>query len=290
MFISGFTIVRNAVKYDYPIAEAITSILPLCNEFVVLVGDSDDNTLELIKNIGSEKIKIHLSTWNDNLRVGGNVLAEETNKAIAKISSECTWAFYIQADEVLHEKYLDPLKNEMQRWKDDLKVEGLLFNYIHFFGSYDFIADSRKWYRKEIRIFRPNIDVRSWKDAQGFRINGRPLRVKPANAFIYHYGWVKPPEKQQAKQKYFNRLWHDDQWVNSRIPDVSDFDYSVIDSVKYFEEPHPKVMKERIRQKNWKVNIDPSKKKLSLKNKILFMIEKWTGKRIGEYKNYRLIR
>ena len=102
---SGFTFVRNAVKYDYPVVEAITSILPLCDEMIVLAGDSEDDTLELIQSIKSPKIKIYRSVWDDSLRTGGKVFAVETNKAFDLVSSDSDWAFYIQADEIIHEKY-----------------------------------------------------------------------------------------------------------------------------------------------------------------------------------------
>ena len=107
MKISGFTIVRNAVLYDYPIVEAITSILPVVDEMIVLIGNSEDNTEELIRSIQSDKIKIHHSIWDENLKKGGVVLAIETDKAFQLISPESDWAFYIQADEVIHEKYHD---------------------------------------------------------------------------------------------------------------------------------------------------------------------------------------
>jgi hypothetical protein len=44
MKVAGFTFIRNAVKNDYPVVEAITSILSICDEFVVALGNSDDGT------------------------------------------------------------------------------------------------------------------------------------------------------------------------------------------------------------------------------------------------------
>ena len=290
MFISGFTFIRNAVKYDYPVVEAISSILPVCDEFIVALGNSEDETETLIKNINSSKIKIIHTVWNEALREGGRVLADETDKAFAAISSQADWAFYIQADEIVHEKYLPVILKEMALWKDDAKVEGLLFNYLHFYGSYDYVGDSRRWYRKEIRIIRNNKSIKSFGDAQGFRIGNNLLKVKPIDAYVYHYGWVKPPELQQAKQKYFHKLWHDDNWVKRNVADGASFDYSKTDSVGVFEETHPEVMLERITKKNWTFSFDPTKKRLTLKNKVLSLIEKMTGIRIGEYKDYRLIR
>lgn len=287
MFVSGFTIVRNAVKFDYPVVEAIQSILPLCDEFVVAVGKSEDETLQLIRSIGNPKIRIIETVWDDSLREGGRVLADETNKAFDALSEKADWCFYIQGDEIIHEQYHETIRRSMLEWKDDARVDGLLFHYKHFYGSFDFVADSRKWYRNEIRIVRRNPEIRSYKDAQGFRKkDGSKLHVKPTNAYVYHYGWVKPPEAQQAKQQHFHKMWHDDQWMKKNIPDVGQFDYSKIDSLSKFTGTHPLVMQERIRRQNWQFSFDPSKKKWGLKMRLLMWFEHTTGIRIGEYKNY----
>ena len=132
MKVSGFSFIRNAIKLDYPIVEAITSILPICDEFVIAVGKSEDDTLALIQSINSPKIKIIETIWDEALREGGRVLASETDKAFSHISPDSDWAFYIQGDEVVHEDYLPLIKKLMEKWKDDLNVEGLLFNYKHF--------------------------------------------------------------------------------------------------------------------------------------------------------------
>ncbi|MEO5645227.1 MAG: glycosyltransferase family 2 protein [Bacteroidia bacterium] len=289
MFVSGFTIARNVVKFDYPIVEAIRSILPLCDEVIVAVGKSEDATLELIKSINDPKIKIIETVWDDTLREGGKVLADETNKAYNAISEKADWCFYIQGDEVIHEKYLPAIKEGMLKWKGDKSVEGLLFNYTHFYGSYDFTGDSRKWYRKEIRIVRKNSAISSYKDAQGFRKTGNTkLYVKQIDAYVYHYGWVKPPEAMQAKQESFHKMWHDDQWMKENIPVIDKFDYSQIDSLAKFTGTHPQVMQERINKQNWKFDFDPTKKKWGIKMWLLMWVEKKTGKRIGEYRNYEL--
>ncbi len=289
MKVTGFTIIRNAVKYDYPVVESIKSILPICDEFIVAVGESEDETRELVASIAPDKIKIIDTTWDLSLRTGGRVLADETNKALKAISPDTDWAFYIQADEVMHEQWLPHLVKAMEHFKDDPKIEGLLVNYLHFYGSYDYIGDSRRWYRKEIRIVRPNPGLTSYRDAQGFRINDRKLNVKETDAYMHHYGWVKPPEKQQEKQKNFHKLWHDDTWMEKNIGDRSSFDYGNIDSLSLFKGTHPKEMIERINKVNWVFKFDPTKKNFGLKAALLHFIEKQTGWRPGEYKNYHLL-
>ncbi len=291
MKVVGFTFIRNAIKYDYPIIEAISSILPLCHEVIVAVGNSEDNTLELIKNIDKDKITILPTIWDDNLRFNGQVLAEETNKAFRAISKKYDWAFYIQGDEVLHEKYLPILRKEMFKWKDDIKVDGLLFNYLHFYASFDYIASTYNWYKKEIRIIKNNKAIYSYKDAQGFRKeNNKKLKVKLIDAYIYHYGWVKMPKLMQEKQLNFNKYWHDDKWIENNIQKGDVFDYfQIVNVLKKFQGTHPKYMQKRIRDKNWTFEYDLSFNKYSYKDKIKLFFEKYFNYIPWEYRNYKII-
>ena len=289
MFISGFTIIKNAVLNDYPVVEAINSVLPVVDEMIVLVGDSEDETLQLIESINSDKIKIHHSVWDNTLRKGGVVLAVETNKAFGLINPNADWAFYIQADEAVHEKYLPVIKNAMREYADDKRVDGLLFNYLHFYGTYDYVGDSRKWYSKEIRIIKNDASISSYRDAQGFRKNGEKLKVKLIDACIYHYGWVKSPKQMMKKMKNFSKYWHDDKEMKGfdLLPDL--FDYSEIDSIKLFDNTHPVAYLDRIAKQNWKIALDPSIKKLTLIKWFLYKFEKLTGVRLFDYKNYKII-
>ena len=157
MIVTGFTFIKNALIYDYPIVEAIKSILPVCDEFVVVVGKSDDDTYQMIKSIDKYKIKIIETIWDETARAEGSVLAMETDKAFAQIAANSDWAFYIQGDEVIHEKYLSVIQASMLKYKDDLRVDGLLFNYLHFYGSYDFVGDKAQWYQNEIRSVKMQV-------------------------------------------------------------------------------------------------------------------------------------
>jgi len=291
MKVSGFAIARNVVKADYPIGEALKSIAPLCDEIVVAVGNSDDQTRDYILDLGLKQLKIIDTVWDDELREGGRVLADETNKALSATDPKSDWCFYIQADECIHEDDIERIRNTMQEYVNNESVDALLFDYRHFYGSYDYIGDSRKWYRKEIRIVRQGRGVKSWKDAQGFRSkNNEKLRVASTGARIFHYGWVKHPKQQQIKQKQFHRLWHDDSKLEKMVTNKEEFDYSTIDSLQKFQETHPQLMKERINAQNWKFDFDPSRKNFTLKTWFLYYFEKITGIRIGEYKNYKLIK
>lgn len=290
MFVSGFTFVKNAVKLDYPVVEAIRSVLPLVDEMVVAVGKSEDNTREVIASIDKTKIRIIDTVWDDSLREGGKVLAVETDKAKAAVSAKADWLVYIQADECIHEKYYPEIRRKMEVYKDQDHIDGLLFHYTHFYGSYYYVGDSRTWYRNEIRIIKNNPAISSWKDAQGFRKSNEKLNVIPIDAHIYHYGWVRHPKYMMAKAYEANKLWHSDEWVEERFDPSKDFDYSAIDSLKPFEGTHPEVMQERINRMNWTFSHDPSQKKFGFKAGLLYFIEKYTGWRVGENKNFNVVK
>jgi len=290
MRVTGFSFIKNAITYDYPIVEAIMSILPICDEFVVAVGKSDDGTLQLIKDI-DPKVRIIETTWNETIREGGQVLAVETDKAFNAISADTDWAFYIQGDEVVHEKYLPVILENMLRYKDNVNVDGLLFHYLHFFGSYDYVGASSNWYRHEIRVIKNNKDIYSYRDAQGFRKgNNEKLRVVPIDAFMYHYGWIKDPKAMQKKQETFNKLYHDDSWVASNVVKAQEFDYgSHVTFLKPFTGDHPEVMKARIARINWKFDVDVSRNTMSLKDRTKAFLREYLGIDLG-YKNYKKLR
>lgn len=292
MKVSGFTFIRNAVRNDYPVVEAITSVLPLCDEFVIALGDSTDETEALIKGIGSDKIRIVPTVWDESKRLGGEVFAEQTDIAFHAISPDADWAFYIQGDECIHEKYLPLIKKEMEDNLTDARIEGLLFKYLHFYGSYDYYGHSRRWYRREIRLLKNISGIHSYRDAQGFRLNGRKIRVKLIDAYVYHYGWVKPPEGLKNKLLNFNQFYHDDAWITANLPATYQFDYKNADRLLHFEGSHPWVMKKRIEAVNWKLDIDLKKlhKKMTFRRKLLQKIEDLTGWRVSEYRNYKIVK
>lgn len=287
MKVAGFTFIRNALLYDYPVVEAITSILPLCDYFVVAVGRSDDDTAGLIRAIGDPKIRILDTVWDDSLREGGRVLAVETDKAFDAIPADYDWAFYIQGDECVHEADWPAIRAAMTRWRHDPATEGLLFRYRHFYGSYDYVGASRRWYRREVRIVRNDKTIRSYRDAQGFRrADGRKLRVRPVEATIYHYGWVKHPAAQQRKQLNFNRLWHSDDVAQRMAGTAETYVYDGREPLERFRGTHPAVMQARIAAVNWQFAGDPAGGRQSFKNRLSAFIEKISGWRPGEYRNF----
>lgn len=259
MKVSAFTIVRDAVRLDYPAVESIRSILPLVDEYVVLVGDSCDNTLELIRGINSPKLVVKESVWDPELRRGGAVLAQQTNLALDHCQGD--WCFYLQADEVIHENDWDRIRSSMQRGLKRPSVEGLSFRYHHFMGDYN--LTSLLIYKRQVRIVRNGLGIRSAKDACGFSREGRKLRTQATGAWVYHYGWVRPPETMGRKQAQLEIFYSEDPEktppatnLRSRAAEInvvaaaSAWDYDLSACVP-FRGTHPEVMRVRIAAKNW---------------------------------------
>ena len=110
--ISGFSYIRNGFEFDYPFLESIQSILPICDEFIIAVGDSHDGTREAIEKLGSDKIKIIDTIWDENMRANGAIFAQQSNIALDHITGN--WAFHIQADEVIHENDLPKIRQAIE--------------------------------------------------------------------------------------------------------------------------------------------------------------------------------
>ena len=297
MRVSGFSYIRNGFTYDYPFLQAIQSILPLCDEFVIAVGNSTDGTREAIVNLGSPKIKILDTVWDDNLREGGRIFAQQANLALDQITGD--WGFHIQADEVIHEQDLDKIHQALKAHEHNPRVEGFLFDFLNFFGSYDYIGYTRRFHRREIRIIRNGINARSYRDSQGFRKYPTPqaqgqghrgikLHVKPLGVPVFHYSYVRPPKAMLKKANYFDSFWHTDEWLEQRNK-RQEFDYYQIDDVKRFTGTHPALMHDIIARHNRPFDVTKISHNFTPRERFLYEVEKRTGWRIGEYKNYKLI-
>ncbi len=289
MKVCGFSFVKNAVRFDYPVVEAINSILPICDKFIVAVGDCNDGTRELIEAIGSDKIEIIDTVWNPELREKGRVLASETNKAFEAIPAEYDWCFYIQGDEVVHEKYLPEIKSSMDKYLHIKDIDGLIMHYTHFYGTFDYYADSRRWYRSEIRIIKNNKGIRSWNDAQGFRWHdAKKLTGKFINATMYHYGWVRPPKLMKDKLEGSKQYWSvNSKHIKTIEQTAPEYNYvEGIDSLQKFEGDHPQVMQDRINQLNWHPELSIRKKRFNNRYFVLYWFEKIFNYRPFENKHF----
>ncbi len=240
MKISGFTIVRNAVKLQYPVLESIHSILSICDEFIVNVGESEDATLALIQSIKSPKIRIIQTVWD--MKKGPTVLADQTNIALKECKGD--WAFYLQTDEVIHEQDLLKLKQAMQYCLDDPTVDALRFKWFHFYGSHFRYRIDKGWYQKQDRIVRNNGQIRSMGDAFAFeRIDGKPLRHKNTGCFLYHYGWVFNEEVMAKRRLNQGEIWSEDRTTEQK---TGRYEFGDLKRFPIYFGSHPAVMNKLI--------------------------------------------
>lgn len=286
MKVSGFTFVRDAIRYGYPAVESIQSMLPICDEVVVAVGKSTDETLKMVQGIRSDKIRILETVWDESLREGGKILAQQTDLALGECRHD--WCFYLQADEVIHEKYYPAVLKGMEENLSKIEVEGLIFDYQHFYGSYWTLGTGRNWYRREVRIVRNKIGVRSFRDAQGFRLNGRKLRVKESGAQVFHYGWAKPTEQMMAKQKNLERFWHPDDEIEKKYSNPDFQIFGNLGEISLFTGTHPAVMKSRAGDCDSEI-VRMLEKRRNRKTFFRWIEDDLLHTRLGEYKNYKLI-
>jgi len=274
------------------------SLLPLVDELVVAVGNSTDGTREAVAALHPTKIKIIDTVWDDNLREGGKIFAQQANAALDACKGK--WAFHIQADELIHEQDYEAIKEAIAIANKNENIEGILFDFLNFYGGYKHIGATRKWHRREVRIIRNLPNIRSYRDSQGFRIykttqqyldgnKGRSLKVLYTKIPYFHYSYARKPALMQKKNNYFNSFWHDDNWLRKNNPKKETFDYSIVDAVKLFEGTHPALMKKHVAAQDWTFTFNPKHAKFTLKGRLLFAIENLTGWRIGEYKNYKIV-
>ena len=291
MKISGFTFIRNGVSLGYPFVPAIQSLLPLCDEIIVNVPRSTDDTLAAVKAIGDSRIKIIESDWDDSMRKGGLILSHHTNLGLEQCTGD--WCVYLQGDEVLHEDSVPAMRSAMQRDLHDPKVQGLLVDYTHFYGDYQTQTCGFGWYYQEVRVIRRDSNVRSRGDAQGFRTTeGKKLNVKKSGGHYLHYGHARHPDLAKKRSEHFSKLWHDDDAVAKFQPSPEGF-YDDDQKVKPFKGTHPAVMREIVAAADWTYrsrNPLIRFKRRYFWEDISLLLNKATGLKIGVHRNFKLIK
>jgi glycosyltransferase involved in cell wall biosynthesis len=242
MKVSGFTFIKNAEMLGYPFIESIQSVLPIVDEFVIAVGESDDNTLEIIKSIKDNKIRIIETQWNESMQDRGYVYAQQ--KMTAQFSCTGDWAFYLEGDEVLHEKDLDTIRNTMERHLDNPEVEALYFDYYHFYGKPNQVGIAG--YKRAPRIIRNTIRNYS-PDGLFFVVmdknkKGRYPKAAYAGCHIYHYGHVRKVERNNEKIKQVGKYWG-----NEEPNTFSTYGNIDLAEIRPFTGTHPKIVQDWLR-------------------------------------------
>lgn len=285
--VSGFTLVRNAIRLDFPVEASIRSILPLCDEVVVNIGKSDDDTLDLVRGIDDPRIRIIESEWD--FSGDHRVLADETQRAMR--ACRHPWGIYIQADEVLHHDAVPLLRDAIAHHDGNSAVEGLLLHYRHFYGTPEYLATCRGWYPYEVRVVRlgDTWDIRSYRDAQGFRVGAsdRKIRVKRTDAWMHHYGWARPDPALVEKFKT-----HQSIYGGPAQEGLETVRLAWQPGIRRYSGTHPEAvtgwvaqrlgpLEDRVLPRKWRWQ--------HLRDHATALVERVTGRRPFEFRNYRVI-
>jgi glycosyltransferase involved in cell wall biosynthesis len=290
MTVSGFTFLRNPIKLGYPFTASIRSILPIVDEFVVALGPSVDGTEAALREMNEPKIRIIQTRWNEGIRsdysVKGFVYGQQ--KSVALFNCTGDWAFYLEADEVVHEDDLPKIQSAMKTHLNNPRVEALAFDYLHFYGNANTYAWSPRWYRTEARIIRNTIPA--WGPEGLFFVvlekhkKGRYPRAAHTGATIYHYGWVRSEQEMNLKLDSVEKYW------SNRVNHVN---YGAVDerTLRAFAGTHPKVVQSWIPRAQGLFTADPNHKltKREKKHRLMLKLEDWLGVRFNK-KHYKLVR
>lgn len=294
MLVSGFTFVKNTLSLGYPILESLKSIDPLCDEVIINVCfdqedcSSDDGTYEYLQDsLPASKYKFVKSYWKGNQEYGDHFYSAHTNYALSQCQGEICQ--YIQGDEVIHENDLENIRQGFSTLMERDDIDGLIFKYLHFYGNVDAYKFTRQIYKREVRTIKNNRGVYSWKDAQGFRLkDGTKVRAKEIDAYIYHYGWARKESIMKEKIQVMATHYHGEDHVSKE-----DFSYKRIWGVKPFRGTHPQLMSQWVQDNRNEIDMMSLPRAYHMGDVNLMIsdfIEYLTGYRIGEYRNFKVIK
>ena len=285
MKVSGFTFLRNAVINGYPFEESVRSVLPIVDEFICVIGESEDDTRERVVAIADPKIRVIDSRWNENMRDRGFVYGQQ--KMVAQFNCTGHWAFYLEGDEVLHESEVSNIRETMQENLNDPEVEALYFDFFHFYGTPNQVGVAG--YRRAPRIIRNSIrsiapDGLFWTVMDKNK-RGRYPKAKHAGGNIYHYGHCRSVSKMAEKLKQVGRYW------GSKHEDFQGYGSIDTRELRPFKGSHPAVMENWLAKEaetEFRQNPDYRVTRRDRRNRIRFWIEDILGVEISK-KHYQAL-
>ena len=286
MKVSGFTFLKNGQMLGYPFIQSIQSILPIVDEFIVALGPCDDDTEAMLISLQEPKLKIIHTQWNEKMKDRGYVYGQQ--KMIAQFNCRGDWAFYLEADEVVHEDDLDKIVEAMKQYRNDDEVEALLFDYIHFYGNQNSYLWSPGWYRYAPRIIKNSIrsyapDGLFWLVLEKNK-TGRYPKAAHTGAVMYHYGWIRSEEQMNLKSTQVQQYWDKS---HTRI-DYSQIPQSIIHE---FKGTHPESVQKWLPPARGVFQADQeySLSKKEKKHQIMLKLEKLFGRELSK-KHYKLVK
>ena len=272
--LSVCTFCSDPITQEFPFKEVVLSALPIADEIVIINGDNilvDDYLMaeelgedKLYEKSETDKIiidtfyqygkgdyyspdlKIYYNKWESRMRRNMMVL----QKSLAISHCTCDYILALDGDEVLHEKDYDKIKQAME-----LGHDAYTFKVLHFYRDYQHYKVARsgdQWYERRPYLFKNNLGIfdgyRHIKDgicqytSDLTTWDYKPVMdsAKHTSIEIFHYSFVRSEKSMLEKQNAIEKRHHPD-WE-----DLTEWNWDM-SNTKKFEETHPKVMNERIK-------------------------------------------
>lgn len=260
--LTGHLLIYQGEKYMFNYREAVLSVLPICDEFVICECFSDDGTYEGCLDLQRQypEIRIIRHPWQDGTEEPGyeyRRLARLTNACIEDARTK--WAIQIQADEAVHEDGHEEVLRIIQgrsRFGDSPRA--IASPFVHLVGNTK--TQFRFVYQSSVRIARVDSTWRAFKDAWTLQHHdpGDGFVVHAVQARYFHYGFAFGLSMERmAKEKHFQSLFASEGFPDKKVLEMADGDKPL--SMAYlfqaakergeftpFTGTHPAVMKDWI--------------------------------------------
>lgn len=202
--------IRDAVRYDYPLREVCLAALPILDELVILCEGTGDGTVEEILRLWREfpqVVRWHVEPWWFPER-GRESISDAINRCIEWCRG--TYHLQLQADDVFHEEDLWTIQDAAKAGEADY----VAFRREHFWGGFDrvhvggHLPPEALWMARRDRYPL----IRSQDDGFGFGTaphspNGLKLLHLNEQVPVYHYGFVRKPAALGHKARAMTDLY-----------------------------------------------------------------------------------
>lgn len=246
MKISGLVMTKGESKFF--LKESILSFSKLCDQIVVI----DDNELredngvldDLRKELGDKLVIIMSSV---KVGKGWKFTGAQRNAALKYCTGDWVWSF--DADEVLHEDAVEPLREQLTKLDaegvDCVSVQG-----EHYYWHLNKVDNSVSEHLWLLRLFKNNGVIKYEEGKEHGLPKGFTKYAVVKGVVLHHYGYVK--NACFDLDRYLRNLWaremhteeYLDEWMRLRMTG----EYPVR-HVKLSQ--HPKLVRDKFKMERW---------------------------------------
>jgi hypothetical protein len=252
----------NLIIMDYPFAEALENALAVCDEAVIVVSDSEDDTADWVMDLqvyhGWERVAVAYQQFHYDRHW------QQRWWEFAASLTDAEWLMYHDADEVFHEDDIPVIRSQMTR--PEIKL--ICFPYTHFYMTPSY---TRNFYPYHTRLGRRSAGYRmqNWctdgtpnfpacqmvtgvDGLEAHNQRGDHVAYMTERPF-YHYSWARHPRAlalSQAKHK----AWYTadgNGLADGRLPEVEPHDFrtefprqAMLGNLKPYDGKRPSIMEE----------------------------------------------